>query len=108
MSDDRKPIVLKPDTTKTDELRPYVRRVLEALGHPSAMVTDRSLVEDFFAYDKFLLLEDGHTEDEVDDRMADRVAFLVFDLGVPVASSDRVTDVAARLKKLDTDRGDNS
>ena len=35
------------DHDRVDSLREYVDRVLEALGHPEALVTDESQVRDF-------------------------------------------------------------
>ena len=35
-------------TTNIKRLRVYVDRVLEAIGHPEALVTDESMVRDFY------------------------------------------------------------
>ena len=73
---------------KTDELRPYVNKVLKALGHKDALVTDESYVSDFLPF----LGSQGRKE-----------AFVKFSrkmkkMGIDVDYIDSVIDVAQRLK----------
>lgn len=101
-----KPIVLRPETTITENLKPHVRRVLEAVGHPAAFCTDRSLVGDFFAYDEICALAEGRSEEDVDGEIAGRLAVVAYNLRVPVRPLDRVVDVAARLEELERETAD--
>jgi len=61
------------------ELEPEIDRVLEALGHPEALVTDLSMFSDF-----------GFTDAEADEVSAT--------LGIAVSRRDYLVDAAQRLK----------
>jgi hypothetical protein len=69
------------ETAPQDELAPVpeeaVQRVLDALGHPEAFVTDESTVSDF-----------------VSNRQCRRVSAT---LGISVTVHDRIVDLALRL-----------
>lgn len=67
-------------------------QILEALGHPEALVTDASLVIDFPVILPEEMPLDGPEWDAV------TLADLSQDLGVPVYKTDRLVDVAARMR----------
>lgn len=66
----------------TERIRPWVQKVLEAVGHPEAFVTDKSTISDFFNIDD----RDGRAE-EISKK-----------LGVPLKLSDYVVDVANKVR----------
>lgn len=68
---------------KVIELEAWVDKVLDALGHPEALVTDRSSISDFSC-------------EETPVALANR---LQLELGIPVESRDYIVDVAKRLKE---------
>ncbi|MHA2280153.1 MAG: hypothetical protein ACXAC5_04665 [Promethearchaeota archaeon] len=70
-------------------LRPYVIRVLEALGHPEAWVSDLSSVWDFSPAD-----EEGNRE---------YIARVSVKLGFPINEKDYIIDLAMKLKAQDPD-----
>ena len=73
-----------------DQLEPYVDRVLVALGHPEALVTDESYVSDFLCFfDKI--------EAEEELKEARRKLGISFDI------KDSVVDVASKLKDEEDD-----
>jgi len=72
-------------TKRVKELLPYIYEILDALGHPEALITDRSSVNHFFS-----LVGEGI---EVDTEMA-RLKDI---LDVPVAFEDYLVDVAERM-----------
>ena len=79
-------------SAKRDEiemLRPYVIRVLKAVGHPEAWVSDLSSVCDFSPADK--------------ERNIEFIARASVKLGFPVNEKDYIIDLAMRLKALDPD-----
>lgn len=66
-------------------LTPYVDKVLEALGHEDALVTDESIVCDFLCFcDK----EEAEKE----------LKLAVSKLNMDLIRSDRIVDIARRLK----------
>lgn len=73
---------------KVEELQPYIDKVLKALGHSGALVTDESYISDFLPF----LGSMGREE-----------AFVKFSkkmdkMGVKVYFIDSIIDVAERLK----------
>lgn len=72
-------------STRRETLRPWVAKVLEAIGHPEAFVTDESMVADFFFED-----------------CAERVEEVSKKLGVRVLPRDYVIDVANRVRLAKT------
>jgi len=68
--------------TRTETLRPWISKVLEAVGHPEAFVTDKSTVSDFFS---------------MDDR-AGKAEEISKKLGVTLKLSDYIIDVANRIR----------
>ncbi|MDF0666035.1 MAG: hypothetical protein P0119_08155 [Nitrospira sp.] len=66
-------------TVLVETLEPYVERVLTALGHPEALVTDLSTIGDFAVDD--------------DERSAASVM-----LGVALSDADYIHEVAQRLR----------
>jgi len=65
-------------------LLPWVKKVLEAVGHPEAFVTNRSMLSDFWSMDK-----------------AERAALAAETgkkLGIRVEPGDYVVDVASKLR----------
>lgn len=69
-------------STRINDLRKWVGQVLEALGHPEAFVTDLSTLGDFW--------ERGEREAQA-RKLSSR-------LGFRVEPSDRVVDVAGKLR----------
>lgn len=67
-------------SSRRETLRPWVQKVLEAIGHPEAFVTDESMVGDFFFSEPRKIEEVGRK------------------LGVRVTARDYVIDVASRLR----------
>jgi hypothetical protein len=65
-------------------LRPWVQKVLEAVGHPEAFVTNQSILSDFWPMDK---AERAVLAAEIGKK-----------LGIRVRQSDYVVDVASRLR----------
>ena len=82
---------------RVKRLAPYVQRVLSALGYGRVLVTDESLVGDFF--ESYLLRESNDpqsAEQKVEDDL--RLAMAAEELGVTVTYEDYVADVAERLQ----------
>lgn len=69
------------DRVDSEELGPYVDKLLEVLGHPEAMVTDESLIWDFV-----------FSEPE-------RVEEISESLGFEVKDGDYLADVAEKMKR---------
>lgn len=69
-------------SSKIDELRPHVDQVLEAIGHPEALVTDESMIWDFSLSD-----EEIDTAVEKLPTWLTRMCYII--------------EVAERLKKLE-------
>lgn len=68
-------------STRREILRPWVTRVLEAIGHPEAFVTDESKIGDFYnSWD------------------TDKISELGKKLGVSVSMRDYVVNVANKLR----------
>ncbi|HKU69184.1 MAG TPA: hypothetical protein VJP85_15535 [Candidatus Baltobacteraceae bacterium] len=65
---------------EVEDLAPQVERVLEALGHPEAWVSDESTVDDF-----------GFDDAEL--------AAAARELGVAVQHDDYILDIARRLRR---------
>lgn len=68
------------------ELEPFVNNVLDALGHPEALVTDDSIVWDFLPLNSGL--------EEVNKTISDAAK----KLGTYVQSKDYIWEVAERVK----------
>ena len=77
------------DDCNISALKPYVLRVLEAVGHPEALVTDESSVYDFF-----------DTFDSKKKKMRS-VLGLSKKLGIDVSDDDLIWEVARNLKDFD-------
>jgi len=76
------------EPTPGDQVRQYRReidRILEALGHPEAFVTDESILDDFPLRE----IDDGPTLIE-----------LQAEFGIRVRPQDRLVDIARRLRQL--------
>ena len=71
---------------KVEILKPYVDRVLEAIGHPEAWISDRSSIGDF---------RQGDYQEFVNDVAAK--------LGIGINKGDYLVDIAMRLKALEPD-----
>lgn len=74
------------DRDKIEELQEYVDKILEAIGHPEALVTDESKIFDF------VFSEDDESS---------RLVTIALNLGVPVAKSDYLIDIAKRMRDKD-------
>jgi hypothetical protein len=79
------------------QLAPYMERVLAALGYGRVLVTDESLVGDFFESYLFRDTDDPHAAAQkvTDDA---RLASGAAQLGVPVTYEDYIVEVAERLR----------
>jgi hypothetical protein len=71
-------------TDRVAQYRPEINRILQALGHPDAWVTDESRVSDFPMRDD----DDGPSLTE-----------LWIDLGLRVRQDDRLVDLAQRMRE---------
>jgi hypothetical protein len=90
---------------QVESLRPYVNRVLEAVGYPAALVTDESMIGDFTVGRQRDAEAEGLSDDEI-DRLLDREIALIGErLGLEVTGRDYVVDIARRLKKLEATDG---
>ena len=69
-----------------DKLQPYVDRILEALGHPEAFVTDESIVGDFI--NVFSTKEERYVV----------AAQLSSKLGLVIETKDYIYKIAERLR----------
>ena len=69
-----------------DKLQPYVDRILEALGHPEAFVTDESIVGDFI--NVFSSKEERYVV----------AAQLSSKLGLVIETKDYIYKIAERLR----------
>ena len=70
---------------KIDKLQPYIDKVLKALGHPEALVTDESMVCDFLdIFDK--------------DERVKQVKKAHKKIGVNIFPGDYIWEVAERIK----------
>jgi hypothetical protein len=72
---------------RVDALEPYIEKVLEALGHPEAFVTDESHISDF--KDHFAPKEEQETW----------LPNLSEKLGLSIGLRDPIVDVALQLKR---------
>jgi len=78
-------------TDQTEELRPYINKILEALGHEEGLVTDESVLRDFM--DVFW----SETEVEIKtDSLRDELEVEIHD------EYDTLVDVAERMRDLET------
>lgn len=80
---------------KIEELQPYVDRVLEALGHPEAFVTDESIIGDFI--NVFSSKEERYI----------LASQLSAKLGLVIETKDYIYKIAERLRDSDAE-GRNS
>lgn len=72
-------------SSRRETLRPWVAKVLAALEHPEAFVTDESSIGDFFSF--------PYEKEDLD-----KIGEVSKSLGVPVAMKDYVVDVANRIR----------
>jgi len=79
-----KPSIRKAETDKVEELEEYIDELLVLVGHPEAMVTDRSILWDFFGND---------AEAAADD--------LSGWLGFKVYRNTYLVDIAKEMKAID-------
>jgi hypothetical protein len=80
----------KASSDKIGEYNEYAHRVVTALGHPEAWVTDESMVADFMASQWAF---DEPEEDDVSfDELKER-------LGIEVRGEEYIWEVAKRLKE---------
>lgn len=77
-------------------LRPYINRVLDAVGHPEAWVSDQSSIGDFRPID---FSSDNQSGDEYQKFVNDVAAIL----GIGINKGDYIVDIAMRLKALEPD-----
>lgn len=63
--------------------QPEIAQILNILGHPEALVTDKSCLSDF-------------------DLTREKIAWLAFKLNMTVSSSEYVVDLARRVKEQTT------
>lgn len=77
------------------KLEPFVNRVLEAIGKPEAFVTDKSVVEHFM----FEVRIDESGNEKVFKKGKEFIDEVSDKLGVDVAESDYIWEVAERLRK---------
>lgn len=92
----------------TNALEPFIDRVLEVIGHPEALVTDRSLIRDFLDWsDRPGRMRRGkgpwverpaNPEAKVENEAI--LTALREKLKVPVEPGDYIVDVARRMKAL--------
>ena len=78
-------VILAPQD-QTEELSPYIDQILEALGHPEALVTDESMIGDFRSF--------GITHEEKEIWLNG----LSEKLGIPIKSNDYLVDLSLILK----------
>jgi len=84
MNNNIRKIELAPQD-EVDQLEPYIYKVLEALGHPEALVTDESYISDFLCI--------------VDEKEADGELKIACDkLGFNFSKLDSVVDIARKVK----------
>jgi hypothetical protein len=69
-------------SSRINDLRKWISKVLEAVGHPEAFVTDLSICSDFW---------DQHAKEDGAKNLSRK-------LGFRVAPGDRVVDVAGKLR----------
>ena len=69
--------------------QPYVVKVLDAIGHPEAWVTDESSIGDFLPLGK-------DYQEFVND--------VATNLGIGINKGDFIVDIAMRLKALEPDK----
>lgn len=83
----------------TETLEPYIMKVLEAIGHPEAWVSDMSSIGDFRP------INFGDEQPEYDEyqRFVDDVSLK---LAMRVNKGDGITDIAMRLMAREQKRGD--
>lgn len=98
--------ILTAPTDERDSLTPWVRRVLEALGHEEAFVSDESTIFDFLEIGGTPYRAKRRGEDwveypgdpEIQARNERRLAELSEKLGVVVSENDFIVDVARNLR----------
>ena len=80
-----------------DWLRPYIDKVLEAIGHPKALVSDKSSIGDFRTIN--FLKDDKNKKDTYQEFIND----ISVKLDIDVNKKDYLIDIAMRLKALESD-----
>lgn len=89
--EDPSPTIVFAPTDQMDDLGDEVDRVLEALGHPEAFVTDESSVHDFLMWGE---------EPHVHERNQTRLDRMSAALGVPIETHDLLIAVAQRMRAI--------
>jgi len=89
----------KREEIECEKLTPYVERVLEFVGHPEAFTTDESQVSDFFISE--INLSTLKYNCQILYRLKEG-------LGFSVRESDRIVDIAKKLKEKNTNSSDIS
>ena len=95
---DRVPTMTLAQREGVAALRPWVEQVLDAVGHPEALVTDESWVSDFLPgafVDPDATPEERHAARET---CVAATAAVAARLGVPIGERDTLVDVALRLR----------
>lgn len=103
------PKIISASRLAAKDLQGYIDKVVEALGHPGAFITDESLVRDMLsAGDSPHQFRRGHTgpwEDrpgnpEIAKENAEILRVASEKLGLPIQASDSIVTVAHKLKNL--------
>lgn len=85
---------------KINELCPYVQRVLEALGHPEAWVSDESTVGDFLEWERTGEFDEDGIELTKPANEEEVLAKLRARLGLDdLEADDYIWEIARRLKE---------
>ena len=86
-----------------EALEPYIDRILEALGHPEAYVTDESWVSDFMPMTALTPRGTAQTPEQAAERER-FVSELAQKLGVePMAPQTPIVELAKRLRARELD-----
>lgn len=91
------PRIVFASQNNINALLPYVERVLEALGHPEAFVSDGSVIDDLLDLDADHLDEQGIPEISTEGHRQLREATKA--LKIPISRDDFIWKVARRFKK---------
>jgi hypothetical protein len=83
-----KTVELAPQA-RTARLEPFVQRVLDALGHPEALVTDESMISDFVPH---------HDSSGADPENMRWLTTVGRQLGMMVSYQDLIVDIAEQLQ----------
>ena len=97
MGSRRKPRIVFAPQNSINALSPYVERVIEALGHPEAFVSDGSQVGDLLDLD--LENVDGDEVPDYSSEGREQLRRAINMLKLPMHPDDFIWKVARRLKK---------